>query len=277
MDWIRFGGHLPRGGYDVHQTGSSPVPYVTQDDSTTPIQTTVGNPSLRAEHANNYDALVEDYLKPVGLVQIGVFSKQLSDPLVLTQFTPTSGTYAGQLVSQWANGGSATLSGFEISYQQHMTYLPGALGGLGLLANYSWTTSKVTGLPGRADSPQLQRQAPNTWNVSPTYGRGVCLSHQLHRFECAVYGQRHLGLSRADVAAAFGDRDSTNSGYTFTATGLGGGWYVAEMSAHSYFTGVWTQSQCRVLRHAGGPAHGAGDSRGMGERVAAVHRLRVGA
>lgn len=27
-------------------------------------------------------------------------------------------------------------------------------------------------MPGRTDSPALQRQTPNTWNVSPTYDRG---------------------------------------------------------------------------------------------------------
>ena len=50
--------------------------------------------------------------------------------------------------------------------------LPGLLGGFGVLANYSWTGSRVTDLPGRSDAPALQRQAPNTWNLSPTYDRG---------------------------------------------------------------------------------------------------------
>jgi hypothetical protein len=38
-------------------------------------------------------------------------------------------------------------------------------------ANYSYTTSQGT-VPLRTDRPSLQRQAPNTWNVSPTYDRG---------------------------------------------------------------------------------------------------------
>jgi len=53
------------------------------------------------------------------------------------------------------------------------TYLPRLLAALGVSANYSYTTSQATGVsPLRRDSPALLRQAPNTWNISPTYDRG---------------------------------------------------------------------------------------------------------
>jgi TonB-dependent receptor len=157
------------------------VPYVTEDDSTTPAQVSLGNPNLKPTHANNYDVLFEQFLSPVGMIQAGMFYKQLTDPLISTQFSPTGDFYAGEggynpylgeLVSQWYNGRDARIYGFEVSYQQHLTQLPGALGGIGLFANYSRTGSRIDGLPGRNDHPALQRQAPNTWNVSPTYDRG---------------------------------------------------------------------------------------------------------
>jgi len=44
--------------------------------------------------------------------------------------------------------------------------------GLGLSANYSYTNSDAGHIPFRTDVPTLQRQAPNTWNISPTYDRG---------------------------------------------------------------------------------------------------------
>jgi hypothetical protein len=43
---------------------------------------------------------------------------------------------------------------------------------LGVSANYSFSTSEASGLPGRSDSPRLLRQAPNTFNLGPTYDRG---------------------------------------------------------------------------------------------------------
>src|SRR5207344_1449217 len=70
------------------------------------------------------------------------------------------------------NGSTAYVWGFEAAYQQRLAFLPGRLSALGIAANYSYTASKANGVPGRTDSPTLQRQAPNTWNISPTYDRG---------------------------------------------------------------------------------------------------------
>jgi len=137
-----------------------------------PPTVSLGNPDLRPEHANNYDILLEQYLSPLGLVSAGYFYKSLSDPIIATQTRPTTGPFAGFLVSQPGNAGSATLQGFEIGYQQHLAFLPRGLGGFGLSANYSYTTSEARGIPLRTDSPALLRQAPHTWNVSPTYDRG---------------------------------------------------------------------------------------------------------
>jgi hypothetical protein len=74
-------------------------------------------------------------------------------------------------VSQPINGDSAQVYGFEIAYLQHLTFLPGALAGIGMSANYGYTHSSTTGVPLRTDTPPLQRQAPNSWNISPTYDR----------------------------------------------------------------------------------------------------------
>jgi len=148
------------------------VPYVTEDDSTNPPTIAEGNPKLQPEHANNYDLLYERYLNPAGILQAGFFIKQLSDPLISTSYTATSGMYQGDLVSQWLNVSNASIKGFEVSYQQRLAFLPGLLSGFGMLANYSWTTSQVKSIPGRSDSPALQQQSANVWNLSPTYDRG---------------------------------------------------------------------------------------------------------
>lgn len=137
----------------------------------------IGNPNLKPTHANNYDLLYEQYLRPLGLLQAGFFYKQLSDPIYESVKTPITtdqfgAQYNGGVLSQPINGQSATVYGFEIAYQQHLTFLPGALAGIGISANYGYTHSSTDGVPGRSDKPALQRQAPNTWNISPTYDRG---------------------------------------------------------------------------------------------------------
>jgi TonB-dependent receptor len=143
------------------------------DITTTPATVSIGNPNLKAEHANNYDVLYERNLKPLGLIQVGYFYKDLSDPIVTLQTLTTNYAYnqgSPTLVSEPVNAGSAHVQGIEFGYQQHLSFLPGVLSGAGLTANYSYTTSQANGVdPLRTDSPSLLRQAPNSWNISPTF------------------------------------------------------------------------------------------------------------
>lgn len=144
---------------------------VQTDTSTVPTTYDVGA-VLKPEHANNYDLLYERYLTPLGLFQAGFFYKSISDPIVINVTLPSTGPYAGFYVATPANAGTAHISGVELAFQQHFTYLPGLLSGLGLSANYSYTASATTKVdPFRTDNPALLRQAPNTWNFSPTYDR----------------------------------------------------------------------------------------------------------
>ncbi len=137
----------------------------------------LGNPTLKAETSNNYDLLFEHYLNPFGAITAGFFYKDLGSPIVTTSqyitYQPTP-QYPLQryLVTQPVNIGSGHVTGFEISYLQRFSSLPNFLSGLGLSANYSYTASQANGLYDRQDTPRLLRQAPNTWNISPTYDRG---------------------------------------------------------------------------------------------------------
>jgi TonB-dependent receptor len=148
---------------------------VTVDNSTTPPTLTIGNPALKPEFGNNFDVLFEHYLQPLGAIQAGFFYKSLSSPLVSLLAGPQAAPgcpAATCFVNTEGNAGTAHIAGIEVSFQQHFTYLPGMLSGFGVLANYSYATSQAHNLPGRSDSPALLRQAPHTWNISPTYDRG---------------------------------------------------------------------------------------------------------
>jgi TonB-dependent receptor len=146
-------------------------PYILEQDSHKTVS--VGNPALLPTRANNFDLLFERFLEPVGVVQFGAFYKDLTNPIYQNVRTPvTSGTYAGYTQIQPVNGPGAHISGFEATWQQRMSFLPGGLDGLGFLANYSYTSSQAT-LPWRADKPALARQAPNNWNVNVTYDKAA--------------------------------------------------------------------------------------------------------
>jgi TonB-dependent receptor len=138
------------------------------DDPTSNPEFSKGNPNLKPTHAQNFDLLVERYLKPLGILQAGFFYKALADPIYHVT-VPFQAASEGTLI----NGPSAHITGFEAAWQQRLSFLPGALNGVGVRANYSYTASRAT-FPagfGRTDHPTLVRTAPNNWNFDVTYDK----------------------------------------------------------------------------------------------------------
>ena len=152
------------------------------DNTANPVLVSLGNPNLKPEAADNVDVLIEHYINPFGMITAGYFYKNLTDPIVSHEFMVNTGSFGSATctqtipcrVTQPLNAGSAWINGFEAAYLQHLSFLPGALKGLGFSANYGYTASRASLGPdfGRSDHPRLLRNAPNTWNISPTYDRG---------------------------------------------------------------------------------------------------------
>jgi len=132
-----------------------------------------GNPNLRPQHAWNFDLLFERFLPSVGVVSGGVFYKSITDFILTREFT-YNGPYAlfdGYKGTQPQNGGDGHLFGVEVDWVQHLTFLPGLLGGLGFDANYTHISSQVVVDTTGRKAPLL-RQAPDLANVAVTYDRG---------------------------------------------------------------------------------------------------------
>ena len=162
------------------------IPYESASNGGSANQTvTRGNPNIKAEFADDIDLLYERTLQHQGLLQAGFFYKNLSNPIVQTSSTQPVANAPGLGLSganytlyQTSNAGSAYVYGFEASFQQHFTYLPGLLNGFGVLANYGYTNSQATfpnsaegaGISGPLNRP-LIGQAHNSYNFSPTYDK----------------------------------------------------------------------------------------------------------
>ncbi|HWX93747.1 MAG TPA: TonB-dependent receptor, partial [Terriglobales bacterium] len=142
------------------------APFLTDNPLSNP-EFSAGNPNLKPTHAQNFDLLAERYLKRVGIIQGGFFYKALTDPIY-----GSTVPFQGKTEATLLNGPSAHLAGLEATWQQRLSFLPGALKGMGVRANYSYVTSRAT-FPagGRTDHPTLQRTAPNNWNLDATYDR----------------------------------------------------------------------------------------------------------
>ncbi|MEY3609050.1 MAG: hypothetical protein RLZZ447_1838 [Verrucomicrobiota bacterium] len=143
---------------------------------------TLSNPALLPQVARNWDATLEYAFEPVGLFSVGWFHKRIRDYIVGGIVGGTVGTgtdngfngeYAGFTVLRSANAGTATVQGWEFSYQQQFTFLPGWLRGLSGMANYSvLTTTGDFGRGAGLSTRQVAGFIPRMGNASLSWRRG---------------------------------------------------------------------------------------------------------
>ena len=107
---------------------------------------TISNPGLKPQNSTNWDFTLNYYLKSVGTISAGWFHKRITDFIVTDIESGTvdegvdngyNGDYAGYRILTSLNAGTAYAQGWELSYQQQFTFLPGLLKGLGIMANYT--------------------------------------------------------------------------------------------------------------------------------------------
>lgn len=128
----------------------------------------IGNPELEPTTAMNIDLMAEHYFTSVGVLSGGFFYKQLKDYIYASTYEQNGGVFANYETTQPVNGEEATILGFELNWQQQLTFLPGALSGLGIYANYTFTDSEAE-VPGRDEKITLPGQAQHVGNVALSY------------------------------------------------------------------------------------------------------------
>ncbi len=148
---------------------------------------TIGNPRLAPFRAENFDLSFEWYFNEGGLLSLGLFKKDVSnfpqtvssdasiqailDPAafdafletltqpqrdwVLGTFSGTPGTFA---VRQFQNAPGGEIKGYELAYQQDLTFLPGWGKNFGIQANFTKLSSELSYIldPGSATPPVPQ-------------------------------------------------------------------------------------------------------------------------
>ena len=184
---------------------------------------TVSNPSLLPQMTKNWDASVDYYLEPVGLFSIGWFQKSISKYIVsgVLQGTVSSGVdngfngeYSGFKLLSASNAGDADIKGWEFSYQQQLSFLPGILRGLSVSANYTAIdTNGNFGATTQISSGQVAGFVPRTGNLS--------LSWRYRKFAARVLYNYTSGYILSYTAASVGRnqyrfaREITNLGLDY--------------------------------------------------------------
>jgi iron complex outermembrane receptor protein len=119
---------------------------------------TSGNPQLQPYRATTYDLAAEWYPARGAIISAAVFYKDISTYIqTVTDSMPFSATglpdslLAGTgvnadatfQVSSVRNTPGGPLKGFELNYQQQLTFLPGKLSNFGILANYTYVEAEI--------------------------------------------------------------------------------------------------------------------------------------
>ena len=141
---------------------------VAVDD--TNLIVTVPNSKLQPEHSTKYYASLQYYLEPSGIIGLSAYQLDVKD-MQVTGITVdpedvgyNPGDYAGYTFRSAQNlPGTSTNKGVTLEYDQQLTFLPGALKGLGLRGS-------ITKVDPDGERVNLPKTSAN-WGVRYSYGR----------------------------------------------------------------------------------------------------------
>ncbi|MES2822977.1 MAG: TonB-dependent receptor [Pseudomonadota bacterium] len=155
-------------------------------------QVTVNNPYLKPSKAKSFDLGLEWYFTEEAAISLGVFRKEVD---TFVQTVPGFSTYTALglpvafaqaacgsnyavdvchedmvwATSEQKNAPGGTINGYEISYQQPFTFLPGFLKNFGFIGSYTHVDAEMdyaTTTPGVFQEAPLLNLSPNSSSVT---------------------------------------------------------------------------------------------------------------
>ena len=98
-----------------------------------------GNPNLKPVESKSFDITLERYFDNNGYASVAYFDRRIDGYLQPFQQVETINGLP-YTVTRPQNAGKGKLHGYELSAQKFLDFLPGALNGLGVQANYTYIT-----------------------------------------------------------------------------------------------------------------------------------------
>ena len=129
---------------------------------------TLSGTKLKPQTSENFDASIELYFEPVGVLSFGVFRKNIADYITsLTSVVPAGpdngfdGEYEGYDLVSKTNLGDARVDGFEFNYSQELSGLGAWLKGASVFANYTYVRAKGSFNGSQSDLEGFHPRAAN--------------------------------------------------------------------------------------------------------------------
>jgi TonB-dependent receptor len=107
-------------------------------------EATIGNPDLRPLRSRNFDVSVERLLGMDGVLSAYAFNKDIRDFTYTTNLAGTGAWSGYTTATSYANGDAASVVGMELAYSQPLRMLPGALSGLIVGVNATFSDARAT-------------------------------------------------------------------------------------------------------------------------------------
>ncbi|MGN6376129.1 MAG: TonB-dependent receptor [Sphingomonas sp.] len=177
------------------------------------VQINSGNPNLRPAMTDNFDLSAEFY-HHVGVIKLSAFYKRIHNllqanevngPTNLANVTlPDSPYFQGAPYfdpahpeNYFINGGMpansnhiATIWGIEAQVEQQLTFLPGALNGFGVFANYTFTKSsraqQYSWAYAPADGPSVYEFYGIPFNQQPKHSGTAALTYNKYNLDATL-------------------------------------------------------------------------------------------
>ncbi|MBN8432352.1 TonB-dependent receptor [Microbulbifer salipaludis] len=175
----------------------------------------VGNVGLEPFLANQFDLGVEYYFAEGSLVSGGVFYKDVSNFVTISEYSasaseipfelPDSEVPFGWTVQEKDNGESAEITGIELGYQQDFG------NGFGAIVNYTWTDTETDEATFTDGNPFLSDSSENVYNLTGYYENDMFSARVAYNWrseymirESGAYGNRlHDDFGSLDLSAVW--------------------------------------------------------------------------
>ncbi|WP_406828046.1 TonB-dependent receptor [Microbulbifer sp. ARAS458-1] len=193
----------------------NPSPIGANDEIDNNQYWVTGNIGLEPFLANQFDLGIEYYFAEGSLISGGVFYKDVSNFVTITEYAasaseipfelPDSEAGFGWIVQEKDNGEDAKITGIELGYQQDFG------NGFGTIANYTWTDTDTDAATFTDGNPFLSDSSENVYNLTGYYENDMFSARVSYNWrseymirESGSYGNRlHDDFGSLDLSAVW--------------------------------------------------------------------------
>jgi iron complex outermembrane receptor protein len=190
---VDFGGGL-QSRFNYSKTLSRPsfsqlnpgLSYVVSYVNTIQNSGSGGNPDLRPQKADSFDASLEYYFGRSNYVSAVAFYRDITDRVVTgTEARTIDGLQ--YVISTPRNLGSATIKGVEVSGQLFLDFLPEGLDGIGVLGDFTVIDSEVTTPGDRLQGLSLLGVSKYNYNAGLVYEKYGVSARVIYTYRSQYY------------------------------------------------------------------------------------------